>query len=256
MGSSDILAIVILRPSGELIVAESLDLAVDVNLLSGFLAALKSFGRSLLKDEVLDTIELGLYRVFFETAVIEKEEFFIVALASRRANIAGTRPKLQKIKQEFLTAKGELVVRGERGNLTIFEDFKPRIQEIVNEKVVLLTAAQKSQVLGIFQRLYELSEYAIGAVLLTQTGDILQSFMAPPDLESITRLLEGRFLAGAKLLKEIISVEDHGIVVLIGSGDLITAVMFQSLCPLGTAELFARRFADQINTVLKNPRKS
>jgi hypothetical protein len=256
MGSSDIHAIVIMRPSGEVIVAESLDLAIDVNLLSGFFAALTSFGRSLLKDEVLDTIELGLYRVFFETASIEGEEFFIVALASRRANIAGTRPKLQKIKEDFLAAKGDLVVRGEHGNLTIFEDFKPRIREIVNEKVVLLTAAQKSQVLGIFQRLYELSEYAIGAVLLTQTGDILQSFMAPPDLESITRLLEGRFLAGAKLIKEIISVEDHGIVVLIGSGDLITAVMFQSLCPLGTAELFARRFADQINTVLKNPRKS
>ncbi len=256
MGSSDIHAIVIMRPSGEVIVADSLELAVDVNLLSGFFAALTSFGRSLLKDEVLDTIELGLYRVFFETAQVEKEQIFIVALASRRANIAGTRPKLQKIKQEFLAAKGDLVLHGERGNLTIFEDFKPRIQEIVNEKVVLLTAAQKSQVLGIFQRLYELSEYAIGAVLLTQTGDILQSFMAPPDLESITRLLEGRFLAGAKQLKEIISVEDHGIVVLIGSGDLITAVMFQSLCPLGTAELFARRFSDQITAILKTPRKS
>lgn len=249
-------AIVIMRPSGEVLVAESLETDVDSNLLSGFFAAIMSFGRALLKDEILDTIELGLYRVFFESAEIEGEEIFFVALASRRENIAGIRPKLHKIRNEFLDIKGELVLRGERGNLNQFEDFKPRIREIVDEKIVLLTAAQKSQVLGIFQRLYELSEYAIGAVLLTQTGEILQSFMAPPDLESITRLLEGRFLAGAKLLKEIISVEDHGIVVLIGSGDLITAVMFQSLCPLGTAELFARRFADQINTVLKNPRKS
>ncbi len=249
-------AIVIMRPSGEVLVAEALETDVDSSLLSGFFAAITSFGRALLKDEILDTIELGLYRVFFESAVVEKEEIFFVALASRRENIAGIRPKLHQIRQDFLLAKGELVVRGERGNLNQFEDFKTRIREIVDEKVVLLTPAQKSQVLGIFQRLYELSEYAIGAVLLTQTGDILQSFMAPPDLESITRLLEGRFLAGAKFLKEIISVEDHGIVVLIGSGDLITAVMFQSLCPLGTAELFARRFADQINTVLKNPRKS
>ncbi len=249
-------AIVIMRPSGEVLVAESLATDVDSNLLSGFFAAIASFGRKLLKDEVLDTIELGLYRVFLESADVEGEEIFFVALASRRENIAGIRPKLHQIREEFMAAKGELVVRGERGNLDQFEDFKPRIREIVNEKIVLVSSVQKSQVLGIFQRLYELSEYAIGAVLLTQTGDIIQSFLAPPDLESITRLLEGRFLAGAKMLKEIISVEDHGIVVLIGSGDLITAVMFQSLCPLGTAELFARRFADQINTVLKSQRKS
>ncbi|OLS14059.1 MAG: hypothetical protein RBG13Loki_2237 [Promethearchaeota archaeon CR_4] len=141
------------------------------------------------------------------------------------------------------------------GNIEQFEDFIPRIREIINAKIILLTPAQKNQILGVFQRLYELSEYAIGAVLLTQTGDILQSFMEPADLESITRLLEGRFLAGAKVLKEIISVEDHGIVVLIGTGDLITAVMFQSLCPLGTAELFARRFADQINAIVQKPHK-
>jgi hypothetical protein len=245
-----------MRPSGEVLVGEALETDLDSSLLSGFFAAITSFGRALLKDEILDQIELGLYRVFFESAIVEGNEIFFVALASRRANIAGIRPKLHKIREEFLIAKGGLVVRGEPGNLSQFEDFKPRIREIVNEQVVFLSPAQKSQVLGIFQRLYELSEYAIGAVLLTQTGDILQSFMAPPDLESITRLLEGRFLAGARSLKEIISVEDHGIVVLIGSGDLITAVQFQSLCPLGTAELFARRFADQINSILKNPRKS
>jgi len=249
-------SVVIMRPTGEILVAESSEINMDSNLLSGFFAAIISFGRAMFKDEILDTIELGLYRVFFESAIVDEDEIFFVVLASRRENIAGIRPKLHQIREEFIMTKGYLVVGGERGNLNQFEDFRPRIREILNEKVVFLSPAQKSQVLGIFQRLYELSEYAIGAALLTQTGDILQSFMAPQDLEAITRLLEGRFLAGTKTLKEIISIEDHGIVVLIGSGDLITAVMFQSLCPLGTAELFARRFADQITMVLKNQHKS
>jgi len=249
-------AMFIMRPTGEVLLAEAIETDADTTLLSGFIGALTSFGRALLKDEGLDTVELGKYRLFFEGAQIEDQELLFVFLTSRSVNIAGTRPKLQQIRKEFLITKGEQIVRGEAGNIAQFEDFKPRMREIVNAKIVLLTPAQKNQILGIFQRLYELSEYAIGAVLLTQTGDILQSFMAPADLESITRLLEGRFLAGAKVLKEIISVEDHGIVVLIGWGDLITAVMFQSLCPLGTAELFARRFADQINAIVKGARKA
>ncbi|HMF31709.1 MAG TPA: hypothetical protein VKK79_09855 [Candidatus Lokiarchaeia archaeon] len=247
-------AIVIMKSTGEILVSETFGNSINPALLSGFLSALTSFGRELLQDQILDTVELGQYRVFLEPAVVEEVDLIFAALTERRDNVAGIRPKLNKILGDFIATKYNEILNGKPGNLDQFEDFKPRLRQIVRQKVVPVSESQKVKVLSIFQRLYELSEFAIGAALLTQSGDILQVFMEPEDLENITRLLEGRFLAGANNLREIISIEERGILVLLGTESLITAVMFSSICPLGTAELFARRFADQISQVIEGSR--
>jgi hypothetical protein len=240
-----------MKQTGEIFLGETFGNDINLTLLSAFLSALSSFGRELLKDQVLDSIELGQYRLFIEAAKIGEENLVFAALAERRASVAGIRPKLIQIRDDFVSEKYNEITNGVRGNLDQFEDFKPQLRRIVRQKVVLVTKSQKTEVLTIFQHLYELSEYAIGAALLTQSGDALQVFMEPDDLENIMRLLEGRFLAGAKNLREMISIEERGILVLLGSENLIVAVMFASICPLGTAELFARRFADQIIAVIE-----
>ncbi len=134
----------------------------------------------------------------------------------------------------------------------IFSPFQETEREIIERIAVTLDADSEKMILQHFQRLLEDSEYIIGAALLTQTGSVLISFIDNQLLENILRTLEGRFHAGFTKIQTMLTQEKDGILVLIGTDEVISAVLIQSVCPLETALKLGQQFADTIKSVVDN----
>ena len=101
-----------------------------------------------------------------------------------------------------------------------------------------------------FQKLYTISEHAMGAALITQTGSIILSFIESNLLDSILRTLEGRFHSGFTKIDVMVSKERDGELVLIGKDKFIVALLFRNDLQLPMALDLGQNFAKGIEKII------
>ena len=104
-----------------------------------------------------------------------------------------------------------------------------------------------NDLLKVFNELHTFSSFVISSALLTQTGRVIISYLDPNVLSEIIRLLEGRFLAGNYKINELISLEDFGILSLIGINQhFISVIQFKANCPFETGLIISKKFSTRL----------
>ncbi|MHA1730359.1 MAG: hypothetical protein ACTSU5_00360 [Promethearchaeota archaeon] len=238
--------------TGEMLFDVSLDDELDPTIVASFVGAVFSFMQNALQTEDLKDIDVGKFRFLVDSEQVGNQAVLFIAIASRDSPITELLPKLYDLKGEFLARfRADLLMFN--GNVEKFYTLQDTARAIIRSRKINVDAAIERKILNLFQRLYDTSEFAIGAALLDTDGKVLFSFMEPPILSNIVKILEGRFIAGIKSpLKEILSVEDDGILVLLGGGNIIVAVLFQRGTPLGTAQIKARTILTRFQEIFKD----
>lgn len=236
--------------TGEMIFDVSLDSELETTLIAGFVGAVYSFMQHALKTEDLNDIDVGNLRFLVDNENIGKRVVLFILIASRDSPITELLPKLEALKMEFIMRYRADILMHE-GNVEKFYEFQEPAKVILESRKLTLQKAKEREILTLFQRLYDTSEFAMGAALLDTDGRVLFSFLEPPILSNIVKILEGRFIAGIKsTIKEVISVEEDGILVLKGGRNVIVAVLFQPGTPLGTAQIKARTIFSRFDSLL------
>lgn len=241
----------IMKSSGETIFFDNYEREFNIDLISGLVSAMFAFIQHSLNTSDLDSVDVDTFRFLFEMQTISNQTYIFILLIERKDNIAEYQPRLVKAKEKFLTMHKETLENWSGGDISIFNNFTLIEREIFNQKTIYLNEEMETELLATIQNLYELTEFTLGAAILTQTGTVVLSFLENSLLIKIIKLLEGRFHSGGSKLSKIVSVENEGILVLFGIENIITAIVFQKDCPMGTALMYGERVSERINKIIK-----
>ncbi|MFW9785817.1 MAG: hypothetical protein ACFFFB_26265, partial [Candidatus Heimdallarchaeota archaeon] len=88
------------------------------------------------------------------------------------------------------------------------------------------------------------------SALLTQTGRVILSYLDTNVLSEIIRLLESRFIIGNSRIHELISLEDYGILSLVGIVNFISIIQFKKNCPFETALIISKKFSTRLKKLI------
>jgi len=92
----------------------------------------------------------------------------------------------------------------------------------------------------------------VASALLTQTGRVIVSNLQPNIISEIIKLLEGRFLSGNYRVNELISLEQFGVLSLIGINDsFISVIQFKNNCPFETGLVISKRFSNRLQKLIR-----
>lgn len=237
--------------TGELIFAKSYEEYFNIEMTSQFLSAIFTFVKRTLKTEKLSEIEVGLFRFLFEIEKIgEKEELMFALFSDRTDNLIELRNQLKEIKTQFLNKFDiNLLLDNYDGEISKFDDFEKNIDEVITSKKIISEDIQKD-LLEVFNELHTFSSFVISSALLTQTGRVIVSYLNPNVLSEIIRLLEGRFIIGNNKVSELITLEEFGILSLIGIGSYISVIQFKPNCPFETSLLISKKFSTRLRKLI------
>ena len=238
--------------TGELIFYKTYEDIFNVKLTSSFLSAIFSFVKQTLKTEELSEIEVGPFRFIFEIEKFGKDELLFALFSDRTDNLVEIRNQLREIKNQFIN-KFDLTLLSENfdGEISKYFEFEKNINEILENHGQLVSEDIKNELLDIFNELHTFSSFVVSSALLTQTGRVIVSSLEPNILSEIIRLLEGRFISGNFRVNELISLENFGVLSLIGIDEhFISVIQFKNNCPFETGLVISKRFSNRIQKLI------
>ncbi len=236
--------------TGELIFYKVFEQTFNIELTSQFLSAIFSFVKSTLKTEKLSEIEVGPYRFLFEIMNVKNDELMFALFSDRTDNLIELRNQLKEIRRQFLAKFDvELLISKYDGEISKFDDFEKNIDSITLSKKLISDEIQKD-LLEVFNELHTFSAFVISSALLTQTGRVIISYLNPDVLSEIIRLLEGRFIVGNNKVNELITLEEFGILSLIGIDSFISVIQFKHNCPFETSLIISKKFSKRLQSFI------
>ncbi len=238
--------------TGELIFYKTYEDIFNIKLTSSFLSAIFSFVKQTLKTEDLSEIEVGPFRFIFEIEKIKNDELMFALFSDRTDNLVELRNQLREIKTQFLNKFDlNLLTDNFDGEISKFFDFDENIVNIMESSKQLVPKEIQDDLVKVFNELHTFSSFVISSALITQTGRVIISYLDPNILSEIIRLLEGRFLVGNFKVSELISLEDFGILSLVGIDEhFISVVQFKPNCPFETGLIISKKFSNRLQKLI------
>lgn len=238
--------------TGELIFYKTYEDIFNIKLTSSFLSAIFSFVKQTLKTEELSEIEVGLFRFIFEIEKIGNDELLFALFSDRTDNLVELRNQLRAIKNQFLNKYDlTLLTNNFNGEISKYFEFEKNINEIMENHGQLVSDEIKKNLLTIFNELHTFSSFVVSSALLTQTGRVIVSSLEEKILSEIIRLLEGRFISGNFRVNELISLENFGVLSLVGIDEyFISVIQFKSNCPFETGLVISKRLSNRIQKLI------
>jgi hypothetical protein len=238
--------------TGELIFYKTYEDIFNVKLTSSFLSAIFSFVKQTLKTEELSEIEVGLFRFIFEIEKIGNDEILFALFSDRTDNLVEIRNQLREIKNQFVKKYDPAILSHEfDGEISRFFEFEKNVDAIMENHHQLVSEEIRNDLLNVFNELHTFSSFVVSSALLTQTGRVIVSFLEPNILSEIIRLLEGRFISGNFRVNELISLENFGVLSLVGIDEhFISVIQFKNNCPFETGLVISKRFSNRIQKLI------
>ncbi|MFX1390866.1 MAG: hypothetical protein ACFE9Z_12450 [Promethearchaeota archaeon] len=238
--------------TGELIFYKTYEDIFNVKLTSSFLSAIFSFVKQTLKTEELSEIEVGLFRFIFEIEKIGNDELLFALFSDRTDNLVELRNQLKEIKEQFIKKYDPILLTDNfDGEISKFFEFEKNINAILENHGQIVSEEIKKDLLNVFNELHTFSSFVVSSALLTQTGRVIVSSLEPNILSEIIRLLEGRFISGNFRVNELISLENFGVLSLVGIDEhFISVIQFKSNCPFETGLIISKRFSNRIQKLI------
>jgi hypothetical protein len=238
--------------TGELIFYKTYEDIFNVKLTSSFLSAIFSFVKQTLKTEDLSEIEVGLFRFIFEIEKIGNDELLFALFSDRTDNLVELRNQLREIKNQFINKYDPtLLTTNFDGEISKFFEFEKNVDAIMENHGQLVSEEIKKDLLTVFNELHTFSSFVVSSALLTQTGRVIVSSLELNILSEIIRLLEGRFISGNYRVNELISLENFGVLSLVGiEQHFISVILFKSNCPFETGLVISKRFSNRIQKLI------
>ena len=238
--------------TGELIFYKTYEDIFNVKLTSSFLSAIFSFVKQTLKTEALSEIEVGLFRFIFEIEKIGKDELLFALFSDRTDNLVEIRNQLREIKNQFINKYDlSLLTDNFDGEISKFFEFEKNIDAVLENHGQLVSDEIKKDLFAVFNELHTFSSFVVSSALLTQTGMVIVSSLEPNILSEIIRLLEGRFISGNFRVNELISLENFGVLSLVGIDEhFISVIQFKNNCPFETGLVISKRFSNRIQKLI------
>lgn len=240
-----------MKSTGELIFYKTYEDIFNIKLTSSFLSAVFSFVKQTLKTKELSEIEVGLYRFIFEIEKANSSELMFALFSDRTDNLVELRNQLKEIKSEFLR-EFDLQQLTEKfdGEISKYQDFEKNVDNIMERSKQLVSQEIQNDLMNVIKELHTFSPFVISSALLTQTGRVIVSYLDLNVLSDIIRLLESRFLIGNSRINELISLEDYGILSLVGIEDYISVIQFRKKCPFETALIISKKFSNRLKKLI------
>jgi vacuolar-type H+-ATPase subunit C/Vma6 len=240
-----------MKSTGELIFYKTYEDIFNIKLTSSFLSAVFSFVKQTLKTKELSEIEVGLYRFIFEIEKANSSELMFALFSDRTDNLVELRNQLKEIKSEFLR-EFDLQQLTEKfdGEISKYQDFEKNVDNIMERSKQLVSQEIQKDLMNVIKELHTFSPFVISSALLTQTGRVIVSYLDLNVLSDIIRLLESRFLIGNSRINELISLEDYGILSLVGIEDYISVIQFRKKCPFETALIISKKFSNRLKKLI------
>jgi hypothetical protein len=243
-----------MEPNGTVLFSDDYIETYEVDLISGFLAAIHQYMTKTIFTGELDSLDVGGLRFVFEIQEVgcDDQIIFFVILIDRTDNIAEFRPKLQEVKWIFLKQFYTQVLEGCNGDQSRFDEFHKFEREVFERKLLNFDVKLERQLLQFFHKLLAETKDVIGAALLDMNGNVKYSFIEPNLLQNILKTIEGRFHAGVKSLKMIISEEEDGLLVLVGIKQIICSILLSKKCTFQDAAKLGQSLPNLIGSILEN----
>ena len=243
--------IFIMKSTGELIFYKTYEDIFDIKLTSSFLSAIFSFVKATLKTKELSEIEVGPFRFIFEIEKANSSELMFALFSDRVDNLVELRNQLREIKSQFLNKFDlNLLTENFNGDISIYQDFKHDIDEIMERSKKLVSKEIQKDLIEIFEELHTFSSFVISSALLTQTGRVIISYLSANVFSEIIRLLESRFIIGNSKIHELISLEDYGILALVGIDNFISVIQFKKKSPFETVMIISKKFSARLRKLI------
>jgi len=237
--------------TGELIFYKTYEDVFNVQLTSSFLSAIFSFVKQTLKTSEISEIEVGVFRFIFEIERVSSDELLFAMFSDRTDNLVEHRNQLMEIKDQFLEKYGMTLLEKFDGEISRFSEFEKNIENILEKSKQLVSEDIQKDLIMVFRELHTFSSFVVSSALLTQTGRVIVSYLQPHVLSEIIRLLEGRFITGNYQVNELISLEDFGILNLVGIDEnFISVVQFKSNCPFETGLIIGKKFSQRLRKLI------
>jgi len=238
--------------TGELIFYKTYEDIFNIKLTSSFLSAIFSFVKQTLKTGELSEIEVGPFRFIFEIEKLKNDELMFALFSDRTDNLVELRNQLREIKTQFLNKFDlNLLTDNFDGEISKFFNFDENIVNIMENSKQLVPKEIQNDLIKVFNELHTFSSFVVSSALLTQTGRVIISYLNPNILSEIIRLLEGRFLVGNFKVNELISLEDFGILSLVGIDEhFISVVQFKPNCPFETGLIISKKFSSRLQKLI------
>lgn len=243
--------IFIMKSSGELIFYKTYEDIFNIKLTSSFLSAIFSFVQQTLRTKELSEIEVGPFRFIFEVEKANSSELMFALFSDRTDNLVELRNQLKEIKTQFLEKFDlNLITENFDGEISKYQGFEENIHDIMERSKRLISEEIQRDLVDVFQELHTFSSFVISSALLTQTGRVILSYLDTNVLSEIIRLLESRFIIGNSRIHELISLEDYGILSLVGIGNFISIIQFKKNCPFESALIISKKFSARLKKLI------
>ncbi|MFX1433231.1 MAG: hypothetical protein ACFFDL_13635 [Promethearchaeota archaeon] len=243
--------IFIMKSTGELIFYKTYEDIFNIKLTSSFLSAIFSFVKQTLRTKELSEIEVGPFRFIFEIEKANSSELMFALFSDRTDNLVELRNQLKEIKNQFLDKFDlNLLTDNFDGEVSKYLEFEDNIHEIMERSKKLISKEIQKDLIEVFQELHTFSSFVISSALLTQTGRIIVSYLDTNVLSEIIRLLESRFIIGNSRIHELISLEEYGILSLVGIDNFISIIQFKKSCPFETAMIISKKFSSRLRKLI------
>ena len=243
--------IFIMKSTGELIFYKTYEDIFNIKLTSGFLSAIFSFVKATLKTKELSEIEVGPFRFIFEIEKANSSELMFALFSDRTDNLVELRNQLREIKSQFLEKFDlNLLTENFNGDISIYQEFKHDIDEIMERSKKLVSEEIQKDLIEVFEELHTFSSFVISSAFLTQTGRVIISYLSSNVLSEIIRLLESRFIIGNSQIHELISLEDYGILSLVGIDNFISVIQFKKKSPFETVLIISKKFSARLRKLI------
>ena len=240
-----------MKSTGELIFYKTYEDIFNIKLTSSFLSAIFSFVKQTLKTKELSEIEVGPFRFIFEIEKANSSELMFALFSDRTDNLVELRNQLREIKKEFLNKFDlQLLIENFDGEISKYQEFEHDINEIMEKSKKLISEEIQKDLIEVFQELHTFSSFVISSALLTQTGRVIISYLNANVLSDIIRLLESRFIIGNSQINELISLEEYGILSLVGIENFISIIQFKKNCPFETALIISKKFSNRLKNLI------
>ncbi|MFX0056855.1 MAG: hypothetical protein ACFE8J_00995 [Candidatus Heimdallarchaeota archaeon] len=240
-----------MKSTGELIFYKTYEDIFNIKLTSSFLSAVFSFVKQTLKTKELSEIEVGPFRFIFEIEKANHSELMFALFSDRTDNLVELRNQLREIKKEFLREFDLLhITENFDGEISKYQEFERNIDDIMERSKQLVSDEIQKDLIDIFQELHKFSSFVISSALLTQTGRVIVSYLNSNVLSEIIRLLESRFIIGNSRINELISLEEYGILSLVGIDNYISIIQFKKNCPFETALIISKKFSNRLKILI------
>jgi hypothetical protein len=240
-----------MKSTGELIFYKTYEDIFNIKLTSSFLSAIFSFVKQTLKTKELSEIEVGPFRFIFEIEKANSSELMFALFSDRTDNLVELRNQLKEIKSQF-SDKFDLNLLTENfdGEISKYQEFEQNVDDIMEKSRKLISEEIQKDLIDVFQELHTFSSFVISSALLTQTGRIIVSYLNSNVLSEIIRLLESRFIIGNSRIHELISLEEYGILSLVGIDNFISVIQFKNNCPFETALIISKKFSSRLKRLI------